>query len=364
MKRFIHSITLAVVALALPACAQEAAKAPTLKIGDAAPKLQVGKWAQGEAVKGFESDKTYIVEFWATWCGPCVATIPHLNELHTKFKDKNLVVIGQNVWEDDESKVAPFIKKMGEKMTYRVALDDKSKEEKGAMAKTWMEAAGQTGIPAAFVVNKAGKIAWIGHPATLKEKLLEDILAGRFDVEKAAREAAESQKNQAQIRTLSRKLGKSMDEKNWADAEAAVADLEKILSEEQRVGLGLVRFQILAGKKDFTGAYKLAGEISDKNPDVAPLQYQIALTIAAQPGLENRDLKVAEKAAERANKATEGKEPEILATLARVQFMSGKKPEAIATQQKAVTLADADSKEELEKTLTSYKADKLPAVED
>jgi len=353
---------LAAFATALPAAAQES-KTPSLKIGDDAPKLQVGKWVQGDAVKGFESGKAYIVEFWATWCGPCVATIPHLNELHTKFKDKDLIVIGQNVWENDEAKVPPFIKKMGEKMTYRVALDDKSKEEKGAMAKTWMEAADQDGIPAAFVINKAGKVAWIGHPASLDEPLLEDILAGRYDIAKAAKEAEESKAREEQLSQLGLKLSKGMREKKWADAEAAIAEIEKLLPENQRTGLGMVRFSILAGKKDYTAAYKLAGEISDKTPGNANLQNQIAWVIATQPDLENRDLKVAEKAAERAVKASEGKDPAVLDTLARVQFMNGSKKEAIATQQKAIELADGDMKDSLKETLDSYKADKLPPAE-
>ena len=70
-------------------------------------------------------------------------------------------------------------------MTYRVALDDKSKEDKGAMAKTWMEAAGQSGIPSAFLVDKKGKIAWMGHPMELTEKTLDQVLEGTFDLKQA-----------------------------------------------------------------------------------------------------------------------------------------------------------------------------------
>ena len=153
--------------------------APTLKVGDPAPKLQTGKWVQGEPVKDFQKGKAYLVEFWATWCPPCRASIPHLNEVYKKFKDKGLIVIGQDCWERDESAVAPFVKKMGDKMTYRVALDDKSSNKNGQMAKTWMEAADRKGIPSAFLVNTKGVISWIGHPMELKESEIEDALAGK-----------------------------------------------------------------------------------------------------------------------------------------------------------------------------------------
>lgn len=157
----------------------------TLKVGDPAPKLQPGKWVQGDPVKDFEKGKAYIVEFWATWCGPCRASIPHLNEIYTKYKDKGLVVIGQNCWEQDDDLVAPFVKKMGDKMTYRVALDDKTGSKKGKMAEAWMAAAGRKGIPSAFLIDTKGVVAWIGHPMELKDEVIEDVLAGKTLVSKS-----------------------------------------------------------------------------------------------------------------------------------------------------------------------------------
>src|SRR5262245_48165741 len=67
---------------------------PTLTIGDKAPALAIEKWVKGTPVESFQNGKVYVVEFWATWCSPCVAGMPHLTELQKKFKAKGVTVIG------------------------------------------------------------------------------------------------------------------------------------------------------------------------------------------------------------------------------------------------------------------------------
>ena len=336
-----------------------AAAEPTLKVGDAAPKLQNGKWVQGEAIKEFKDGKAYLVEFWATWCGPCRVSIPHLNELHTKYQDKGLVVIGQDCWERDESLVAPFIKKMGEKMTYRVALDDKQDNEKGKMAETWMEAAGRNGIPSAFLVDKKGTIAWIGHPMQLTEEVIEQVLAGKFDVQKAAADYDADLKSRAKLDPVLMAINRAVLKKDWAAADASLAEAEKLLPENRRGMLDLTRFNILIGKKDYPAAYKLASQISDAQKDNAMLQNEIAWQIVADKSITERDLGVAETLATRANTAAKGKNAAILDTLARIKFMQGKTAEAVDFQQKAVDLSEGNAKDALQKTLEGYKRGEL-----
>jgi thiol-disulfide isomerase/thioredoxin len=118
-----------------PEPAPEATPAPTpepIPQSTSPEKLDVGSkvsleavkaatWIQGTAPESFEPGLVYIFEAWATWCGPCIRIIPHMNELHKKYHDKGLRVYGMNVFEDDEEKVVNFVKKKGDEMTYPVA---------------------------------------------------------------------------------------------------------------------------------------------------------------------------------------------------------------------------------------------------
>lgn len=351
--------------------------AATLNIGDPAPKLEVSKWVQGDAVNEFKPGTVYIVEFWATWCGPCKASIPHLNELYTKIKDKGVVVIGQDVWEKDTTKVEPFLKEMGTNMTYRVALDSVVEGQEpgtGKMAENWMTASGANGIPTAFVVNKEGKIAWIGHPINLNESVIEQVQAGTIDIQKAAEERKKDISKQEGLSKYSRALGEAMKAKDWDKANAAVDGLESVLDEKQKAGLNNIRIKILAGRGDIDGAAKLAGKVADENKNNAQVQSSLARTLVDIDNVKAPELALASRLAARAIELTSGEKPEgldtpvkvalaqglILDTQAKIAFLQGNKDKAVELETKAVEHVTDQLKKMFEKKLESYKQGHLP----
>lgn len=193
MVRRIWSGVLAAILCAVTAVAEEPKE---LLVGDAAPPLTVKKFVKGEPVKSFEKGKIYVLDFWATFCGPCLEAIPHVSELQTEHKD--VIFIGIDVREQGneelDEQVTAVVKKLGAKINFRIAIDavdpDSDNENSGQMARHWLDASHQYGIPCAAIVDKTGKVAWIGDPREMDEPLGK-IVAGKWDLAAAAKQYKE-----------------------------------------------------------------------------------------------------------------------------------------------------------------------------
>ncbi|HEY3863573.1 MAG TPA: redoxin domain-containing protein [Verrucomicrobiae bacterium] len=182
--------------ISLKSAEPELSRSPRLKIGSPAPKWKTGSWIQGGPVNTFLPGRAYLVEFWAAWCEPCRISIPRLNEIYNRYKDRGLTVIGQDCWEHNQDDVAPFVKSMGDKMTFPLAREDK----RGKMDRAWLQAAGRESVPTAFLIDTTGRIAWMGHPLALKELLIEAVLAGTYDSQKNAADFAREHETRELLR--------------------------------------------------------------------------------------------------------------------------------------------------------------------
>jgi thiol-disulfide isomerase/thioredoxin len=351
------------LASVLFASTQASAQKPTLKAGDAAPAIQVKQWVKGEAVTSFAKDHLYVVEFWATWCGPCRESIPHLTEMAKKHKDVAFIGVSVFEHEADQAKVAPFVEKMGEKMDYHVAMDDVpegKKNNEGAMAKSWMIASGSQGIPTAFIVDKTGHVAWIGHPMKMEESL-EKIIAGKWDLAAYQKEQAEEAALDAATQELNTQIGKAMKAK---DSKGALAAMDTAFAAtpklEERFGPFKFKLLLDGGELDAASTYgtKLVDGIF--KADGQQLNSIAWLIVDPDSKVEKRDLKLALKAALRANEILKSQDAGVLDTLARVYFLSGDSAKAIEFQTKALELVkeNPDAVKEFQGRLDEYKKGK------
>lgn len=331
---------------------------PPLKVGEKAPALKVAKFVKGDEVKGFEAGKVYVVEFWATWCGPCIRAIPHLTELQKKFADKGVKFVGVSVWEDEQEAVEPFVKKMGDKMNYSVAMDNLAEGETGRsggfMATNWLKAAGRNAIPCTFVVDQAGKVAWIGHPQMGLDQVIPAVLAGNFNAAKFDEElAAQENANSA----WQGNLQKALQTKDWDGAIKAFDEgTAKMPEIAPRLQTG--KFNILfTQKKDYPAAYALAKELSTgAAKDDPEALNELAWTIVDTKDVAVRDNALAQKIAERAVALTKREDAAVLDTLARAHYEQGDLANAVKVQTEAVEKAEEGKlKRELDGTLKKYK---------
>jgi thiol-disulfide isomerase/thioredoxin len=152
--------------------AKESYSQYNIKVNQKAPEIFITDWLRNIPKDKKLNNKYIVLEFWATWCGPCIKAVPHLNELQSKFNRDDLYFISMT----DES--VERIERLLQKINFNsIVVSDQSKKTHIAFGD------GKTGLkvyPLTVLIDKTNTIKWIGNPDQLNGKILEEFLSDKL----------------------------------------------------------------------------------------------------------------------------------------------------------------------------------------
>lgn len=372
MRRFVAMMVLAACGVSAAWMAPAARAADDLlTIGSDAPSLDIEHWVQdGEGKFGkvtkFTDGKVYVVEFWATWCGPCIASMPHIVELQKKYADKGVQVI--SISDEPLDTVEEFLERevprSEETKTFRELTKSYSltTDPDRSTHDSYMEPAKQNGIPCAFIVGKDGKIEWIGHPMQM-DGPLEAVVAGKWDRDKFGEEFKESQEADALMQELQVKVGGLVRRKKFPEALAAMDEVvDKVKAPAMKLNFTMIKLNIhqvaQSESKEVAETLKKALALAGDDPMIGN---QVAWTVwewKERGSLDDKDTLAA--ALELAKKAAAKQEGNLkgmtLDTVAHLEYGLGNLEAAAKAQTEALELVDeAPQKADMESFLEELK---------
>lgn len=127
---------------------------PLLASGVVAPDFTAEKWGGGDLKLSDYKGKIVIVDFWATWCGPCQKSMPHIEKVYQAVKSQNVAVVGVCVW-DEKKAYEEWVPKNQDKYTFQFAFDPAGSGANSIASKLF----NVSGIPTTYIIDKDGKVA-------------------------------------------------------------------------------------------------------------------------------------------------------------------------------------------------------------
>lgn len=360
-----------------------------LTIGSPAPALDIEHWIfDGEGkykpVKKFEAGKTYVIEFWATWCGPCVASMPHIAALQQQYADQGVQII--SVSDEDVETIQEFLKKKvpnrGRQADGNAEKESEDKKAQpaqtfgeltkvyclttdpdGSTNKDYMEAARQGGIPTAFIVGKDSKIEWIGHPMELDEPL-KAVVEDKWDREKFHAEMKARQEAELAMERISTALA----EKDFDKALDGIdSQIDTLKGPEQKLQFQQLKFQVLVLKGDVeqarTHLFAVLKSLEGNGQLVNMLTWSI-YEMSEQGQLDDKAaLEVAISGSQKAAKGADGAlKGSLLDTVAHLLYKTGALDKAIEAETEAAKLAGPQDKDFIQQFLEQLKKEKTEAT--
>ena len=350
------------LALAAPAVAQDEAPAEGEKpaaappapkgLGETPPRLTDVEWVAGKAVKTWARGTVYVVLFFSAADAATQRSLRLVERLQGSAERVSAVAVAALDRKGAMTNLA-FLERNKERLKIAVAHDKLDKAVKAWDAQFALKA-----TPRALLIDRSGRVAWSGNPFNGLEAALAAVVAG----EKGGPERvlAERRKLWEEFSPLAeehkRHAQRDGAELKAADVVRRMVDTDAEFARPWLVGAYTALAE--AGKQDEAAAWgkRLVSELL--GDDEVALNELAWFIVDPKRTAAQRDLGLARPAAERANELSGGLDAAILDTLARVNWVDGRREEAVKLQERALQAAtwNADLKQELQKTLNEYRS--------
>ena len=347
-------LTIACVASLLLLVAVErdaSATTDSLQLGDPAPIIKGAKWLRGSPVDKWQQGHVYILDFWATWCKPCMTQMPAHQALQDQHADRNVHVVGIAIWSDKGPMTPAEALELHPGLKYVIAKDLNNN-----VADVFMGGTKMRGLPALMLVDLHGRLAWVGDPGEEFEMALEAVIADTFDLDAA--------RLQDEVRRESQDLFAEIDEYRRSGNPGLAAERvdDVIALDQTRNGWAYaMKYEIfVTDLKDWSAAEEVVQEFtaseSGRNPFFNYVFVLRMLKATEALPVAQRDLDNALQLALIAVESADNPTPDYLATLARVHYLRGERDEAVRWQKKAIDVAPSAQRKALTDTLHEYES--------
>ena len=170
-----------------------------IQVGTKAPAITVTDWVRNKPADTKLEDKFIVLEFWATWCGPCIAAVPHMNEIQNQVSQDDLYYL--SITDEPVAKINRVLEKID---FQSMVVTDESKQTHIHFGD------GKRGLeiyPMTVLIDKQGIIKWIGEPKQLSVEIMNDFVEGKLEeanlLKLKAEEAAEVKRESQAAKTVS-----------------------------------------------------------------------------------------------------------------------------------------------------------------
>lgn len=261
--------------------------------GDRAPELKLDRVFNHEPIFSVRFDRLSVVILWNAGCAGC---LPLLSETAEFTNAIDVPCYGVAVYTRDVDRTEKAAHELATSAI--LALEEQPTQpsvlSRGSVTRNWLEASGQQGVPAGFIVDEKSTVAWIGDPSAIKE-VLSDIRAGRWDVQTARKQWAETNTPEYnRILKTVRELTEAMVIRDLASAQAIIDNAEhetpSVVNDRQFI---LLKLDVLSSLSDREAdALAFYSAVADKFGDDEGMQISLAGKIVRGASASKRALQM------------------------------------------------------------------------